>query len=46
MDIGLVPSVYVKFQGPDPVNPMEREVMPPVHMVAVPLITAVGIGET
>ena len=43
---GVVPSVYVRFHGCVPVRDTFRFVEPPVHIVAVPLITEVGLGFT
>lgn len=36
------PSLYVKFQGPIPVNAMLTSVLEPLQIVAVPPITLVG----
>ena len=43
---GVVPSEYVKLQGCVPVRATLKVVDPPLHIVAVPLVTEVGRGIT
>jgi hypothetical protein len=43
---GVVPSVYVRLHGCKPVNATDKLVELPLHIVAVPLITEVGLGLT
>ena len=42
----MVPSVYVKFHGPFPVNATEIVFAVPSQVVAVPLTTEVGLAFT
>lgn len=41
---GVLPLVYVILHGAVPVNATERVALLPLHIVAVPEITAVGNG--
>ena len=47
-DTGVVPSVYVKFHGPVPVNAISNVVVVLLQIVSFPEteITAVGLGST
>jgi hypothetical protein len=44
--VGVVPSVYVSVHGCEPVKATLSVVLPPLHIVALPLITLVGRGLT
>ncbi|MNT15994.1 hypothetical protein D3C72_1510770 [compost metagenome] len=44
--VGVVPSVYVKFQGGVPVKAILKVAVPPLQIVCVGPITAVGFGLT
>lgn len=46
MVTGVVPSVYVKFQGGVPVRVTDAEAAFPLQIVVEPLIIAVGNGLT
>jgi hypothetical protein len=46
MVTGVVPSVYVTFQGPVPVKVKLRVADCPFNIVVDPLNTAVGLGFT